>query len=100
MSEENVETVRRLYEDVLAEDRIFDRATQRVLDRYFVPDVHLRQMSQIVGTVGDFHGYRGLADSAREMSDALAGLGFVAEEQSMRNCSRLSSSSRTARRTS
>jgi ketosteroid isomerase-like protein len=80
MSEENVELVRRLYQSVLAADTTFDPTTADVLPEFFHPDVHLRQMSQIIGTVRDFYGYQGIAASAAEMAEALAELAFVPEE--------------------
>ena len=80
MSQENVEVVRRLYESVLAADATFDPATGDVLPQFFHPDFHLRQMSQIIGTVRDFYGYEGIAASAAEMAEALAELAFVPEE--------------------
>lgn len=80
MSEEDVELVRRLYKEVLAGDRTFSPATVDVLPEFFDPEVHMRQMSQIIGTVRDFHGYAGIAASAAEMAEALGELEFVPEE--------------------
>jgi ketosteroid isomerase-like protein len=80
MSLENVEIVRRLYERVLAQGRVFDRATRELLPQFFDPEIHLHQMSEIVGTRGEFHGYQGLVDSTRELFEAWSDLGFVAEE--------------------
>jgi ketosteroid isomerase-like protein len=80
MSEQNVEIVRRLYRRVLAADRTFDPATADVLPEFFHPDVHVRQMSEIIGTIGDFYGYEGIAASAAEMAGALSELAFVPEE--------------------
>jgi uncharacterized protein len=80
MSEENVEIVRRLYERVLAQGAVFSPATVELLPEFFDPGVHLHQMSEIVGTRGDFHGYEGLAESAQELFAAWSDLGFIAEE--------------------
>jgi hypothetical protein len=80
MSEENVELVRRLYKEVLAADSTFAASTADVLPQFFDPDVHLRQMNQIIGTVRDFHGYAGLAASSAEMAEALGEFEFIPDE--------------------
>src|SRR5687767_5277083 len=80
MSQENVEIVRRIYEFVLASDRFADPATAEVMPQLFDPEVELRQMSSVLDTGGDFHGYQGLADAAREILQASTDIGYVAEE--------------------
>ena len=78
MSQENVETVRRIYELVLAPGRF--PGTAEVMPRLFDPEVELRQISSMLGTARDFHGYRGLADAAREILQVTTDIGYVAEE--------------------
>jgi ketosteroid isomerase-like protein len=80
MSEENLEVVRRIYELVLAPGRFADPATAEVMPQLFDPEVELRQMSSMLDTAGDFHGYQGLADAAREILQATTDIGYVAEE--------------------
>jgi ketosteroid isomerase-like protein len=77
---DNVETVRRLYEQVLAPGRMEDAATAEIVPQFFDPEVLVRQTRGILGTAGDFHGYQGIAESARELLQAFAGLDFVPEE--------------------
>src|SRR4051794_20460402 len=83
MSEENVEVVRLLYERVLASGKMEDPATAEVVPEFFDPGIELRQMSGFVDTAGDFEGYRGIADSARELVRSFASVGFVPEETSV-----------------
>jgi ketosteroid isomerase-like protein len=52
------------------------------LPEFFDPDVEVRQMTSLVGTAGNFHGYRGLMESDRESLQVLANLSFEAEELS------------------
>jgi ketosteroid isomerase-like protein len=80
MSEENVEVVRRVYELMLASGRIAEPATTEVVPQLFDPEVVVRQMSSVVDTAGEFHGYQGLAEVAREIAEATADIGYVAEE--------------------
>jgi ketosteroid isomerase-like protein len=80
MSKENVEIVRRVYELVLASGRLGDPAAAEVLPQLFDPEVELRQMSSMLDTAGDFHGYQGLADAAREILQVTTDIGYVPEE--------------------
>jgi ketosteroid isomerase-like protein len=80
LSQENVEVVRRIYELVLASGRLGDPAAAEVMPQLFDPEVELRQMSSMIDTAGDFHGYQGLADAAREILQATTDIGYVAEE--------------------
>ena len=80
MSEENVEVVRRVYELVLATGRFADHATAEVIPQLFDPGVVMRQMSSMIDTAGDFHGYQGLADASREILQVTTDIGYVAEE--------------------
>jgi ketosteroid isomerase-like protein len=80
VASDNVEIVRQLYERVLAASRMEDAATAQIVPQFFDPEVLVRQMSRLLDTAGDFHGYRGLAESAREFVRAFAGMGFVPEQ--------------------
>jgi ketosteroid isomerase-like protein len=80
MSQENVEVVRRVYELVLASGRLAEPATAEVVPQLFDPKVVVRQMTSVLDTAGEFHGYQGLAEVAREIVDATADIGYVAEE--------------------
>jgi hypothetical protein len=60
--------------------RTFAASTADVLPQFFDPDVHLRQMNQIIGTVRDFHGYAGLAASSAEMAEALGEFEFIPDD--------------------
>src|SRR6476659_6498735 len=80
MSQENVEIVRQLYELVLASGRVEDPAMAEIVPRFFDPEVEVRQMSRMLDTAGEFHGYKGLADSVREVIGPFAALRWVPEE--------------------
>jgi hypothetical protein len=69
MSQENVETITRLYDEFLARR---ERVTDPGILAFFDPAVELRQSEQILGTQGTFHGYEGLRRAAREVSGAFA----------------------------
>jgi ketosteroid isomerase-like protein len=74
MSQENVETITRLYDDFLARpERVFDPA----ILQFFDPAVELRQSASFFGTAGRFHGYDGLARSAREVFETFRDLHWV-----------------------
>ena len=74
MSQENVDTIAQLYDEFLARpDRVFD---PEIL-RFFDPAVELRQSESLLGTAGTFHGYEGLARSAREVFETFRGLHWV-----------------------
>ncbi len=76
MSEANADVVRRFYTEVLAVDRQRDPAIFTAIPQLLDPDVEIEQTTSLVGTAGVFHGYDGLADSAREVYAAFATLGF------------------------
>jgi ketosteroid isomerase-like protein len=80
MSEENIEVVRRVYELVLAPGRLADPSTAEIARDLFDPDVEVRQMSSVLDTAGDFHGYQGLADVAREVVQASSDIGYAIEK--------------------
>jgi hypothetical protein len=80
MASDNVDTVREVYARVLARGRMEDPATSEILPELFDPEIHIRQMSSLAGTAGDFHGYGGLAESGRETVRPFAELEFVPEE--------------------
>ena len=64
MSQQNVETITRLYDEFLGRpDRAFDPAVLQ----FFDPAVEVRQTASVLGTEGTFHGYDGMARSAREV---------------------------------
>ena len=67
MSQENVETITRLYEEFLARP---ERVSDPGLLQFFDPAVELRQSASILGTEGTFHGYDGLARGAREVFES------------------------------
>ena len=74
MSRENVDVVRRLYDQFLARpDRVFDPA----IAQFFDPAVEIRQSASFFGTEGTFHGYEGLVRSAREVFETFRDLHFV-----------------------
>ena len=74
MSQANVETITRLYDDFLSQpERVFDPA----ILQFFDPAVELRQSSSFFGTEGTFHGYDGLARSAREVFETFRDLHWV-----------------------
>ena len=64
MSQENVETITRLYDEFLARP---ERVSDPGLLQFFDPAVEIRQTASVLGTEGTFHGYDGLARCAREV---------------------------------
>ena len=74
MSQENVETITRLYDEFLARP---ERVSDPGLLQFFDPAVEFRQTASILGTEGTFHGYDGLARSAREVFEAFRDLHWV-----------------------
>ena len=74
MSQKNVDTIARLYDEFLARpERVFDPA----IFQFFDPAVELRQSASFLGTAGTFHGYDGLARSARELFETFRDLHWV-----------------------
>ena len=76
MSDANAEVVRRFYTEVLAPGRRDDPNLATVIPQLLDPDVEIEQTTSLVGTAGVFHGYDGLAESAREVFEAFAAVGF------------------------
>ena len=74
MSQENVETITRLYDEFLARP---ERVSDPRLLQFFDPAVELRQTASILGTEGTFHGYDGLARSARELFETFRDIHWV-----------------------
>jgi ketosteroid isomerase-like protein len=74
MSRENVDTIRRLYDEFLARP---ERVSSPEILQFFDPGVEVRQSASILGTEGTFHGYSGLARGAREVFEAFRGLHWV-----------------------
>jgi ketosteroid isomerase-like protein len=58
----NLETVERVYEFLSDPERIGDPQIRELFD----PEVEIQQSASLLGTEGTFHGYEGLARSARE----------------------------------
>ena len=70
MSQENVETIARLYDEFLARP---ERVSDPKVLQFFDPGVEIRQSASFIGTEGTFHGYDGLARSAREAFEVFPG---------------------------
>ena len=69
MSQENVETISRLYEEFLARPERLASPEQLA---FFDPAVEIHQSESLLGTKGTFHGYDGLGQAAREMFDVFS----------------------------
>jgi ketosteroid isomerase-like protein len=82
MSNENVETIRRLYEAMneLGAAGVYalpEPMRRQVYERWFHPDLVIRQSEDLVfDTAGIFHGYEGFVEAARELGEALDALRF------------------------
>ena len=77
MSEENVQTIARLYEEHLGNpERIMDPG----IVNFFDPEVGVEQDASFLGTQGTFHGYDGLVRAAQEMFELFKEVHFVPEE--------------------
>jgi ketosteroid isomerase-like protein len=74
MSQENVETITRLYDEFLARP---ERVIDTEILQFFDPAVELRQSESFLGTVGTFHGYDGLVRSALELFETFRDLHWV-----------------------
>ena len=79
MSQQNVEVVKRIYADVLADDQWRDPAAAEVVRELFDPEVEVQQMEEILGTAGTFRGYEGLNQAGRELVGVLQKTQFVPE---------------------
>jgi ketosteroid isomerase-like protein len=64
MSQENVETVARLYDEFLAKP---EQLARPGLLGFFDPAVEIRQSESLLGTQGTFYGYEGLRRAGREV---------------------------------
>jgi ketosteroid isomerase-like protein len=74
MSQEDVETIARLYDGFLARP---GRVTDPKILQFFDPTVEIRQSASFFGTEGTFHGYEGLQRSAREVFEVFRELCWV-----------------------
>ena len=74
MSQENVETITRLYDEFLGRP---EGVSDPALLQFFDPAVEVRQSASIIGTEGTFHGYDGLARSARELFESFRDIHLV-----------------------
>ena len=74
MSQENVETIARLYDEFLARP---ERLSDPELLQFFDPGVEIRQSASFFGTEGTFHGYDGLARSGREVFEVFRDIHYV-----------------------
>jgi len=70
MSQENVDTIARLYDQFLAKP---ERLTSPELLAFFDPAVEIHQSASLLGTQGTFHGYEGLGRAAREVFEVFSG---------------------------
>jgi ketosteroid isomerase-like protein len=76
MSQENVDTIARLYDQFLARP---ERLTSPELLAFFDPAVEIHQAESLLGTHGTFHGYDGLGRAAREVFEVFSGGHWVPE---------------------
>ncbi len=74
MSQENVETIARLYDEFLAKP---ERLASPDQFAFFDPAVELHQSDSVLGTKGTFHGYDGVGRAAREIFEAFSESHFV-----------------------
>jgi ketosteroid isomerase-like protein len=74
MSEENVETIARLYDEFLAKP---ERLASSEQFAYFDPAVELHQSESLLGTQGTFHGYDGLGFAGREVFETFRAAHYV-----------------------
>ena len=74
MSQENVETIARLYDEFLAKPERLASPEQLA---FFDPAVEMHQSESILGTEGAFHGYDGLGRATREVFEVFSEAHFV-----------------------
>ena len=74
MSQQNLDTIARLYDEFLARP---ERLMSVEILEFFDPEVEVRQSASILGTEGTFHGYEGLVQSAREVIEPFQDVRFV-----------------------
>lgn len=82
MPEDNLEIIRGLYERMnqLGPEQLLalpDAARREVFERFFHPDLELRQSAyMVIDTAGTFRGYEGFLESLRELVEGLDDLRF------------------------
>jgi ketosteroid isomerase-like protein len=74
MSQENVETIARLYDEFLAKP---ERLTSPEQLAFYDPAVEIHQSASMLGTKGIFYGYDGLGRAARETFEAFSESHYV-----------------------
>jgi ketosteroid isomerase-like protein len=74
VSQENVETITRIYDEFLARP---ERVSDPGILQFFDPAIEFRQTASLLGTEGTFHGYDGLARSARELFETFRDIHWV-----------------------
>ncbi len=73
MSQENLETITRLYDEVLSKG---PEAISPERLEFFDPEVEVRQTVSLVGTKETFHGYDGLLELIREVLEVFRDVRF------------------------
>ena len=74
MSQKNVETIARLYDEFLANPERLASPEQLA---FYDPVVEIHQSESLLGTKGTFHGYDGLGRAARETFEAFSESHYV-----------------------
>ena len=74
MSQENVETIARLYDEFLAKPERVASCEQLA---FFDPAVEVHQSDSLLGTKGTFHGHEGLRRAAREVFEVFSDAHWV-----------------------
>jgi ketosteroid isomerase-like protein len=74
MSQENVETIIRLYDEFFSRP---ERVSDPGLLQFFDPAIEFRQSASILGTEGTFYGYDGMARGVREVFETFRDLHWV-----------------------
>ena len=78
MAGQSVEVVQRVY-DAISRGHFEGPEAAELTSELFDPDVELRQLADIAGTSGTFHGYGGLLKAKRELDEPLAGIEWTLE---------------------
>ncbi len=79
MARANVEIVQRLY-DGLNSGVLQGPGAVELVGELFDPDVEMRQLDEIAGTSGTFHGYAGLFQAQSEIYDVFVNVEWRMEE--------------------